>query len=63
MSEARQGHRYSWRGHDVIALSSGKSVQVALLLPGAHWIGIKFVAMARHLTPLPMRYFHGQVPS
>lgn len=63
MTEARQGHKYSYRGVNVIALSSGSSVRVAILSPNSPWLGVQFVAMARHLTPLPMKYFHGEVPA
>jgi hypothetical protein len=63
MTLARQGHRYSYRGGDVLALETGPAVRVAMLVPGAPWLGVQFVAMAQHLTPLPMRYFHNQVPS
>ena len=34
-ARATQGHRYRWRGRDVLALQSGtKRVQVALIMSG-----------------------------
>jgi hypothetical protein len=45
----------------VIALSSGKAVRVAVIEDG--WLGARYDVLAAWLTPLPMRYFHGQVPT
>lgn len=63
----QQGHRYGcWMG-DVLALesaNSGEIARVALIdksqpypLGRADWI------LADDLDPLPMRYFHDQVPA
>ena len=61
--QAQQGHRYLWCGVDeVLALESGPRVRVALLEPQNLWFGAQFVIDAADLTPLPMRYFHGEVP-
>lgn len=60
---AQQGHRYLWCGVDeVLALESGPRVTVALLEPQNPWFEARYVVDAVDLTPLPMRYFHGEVP-
>lgn len=59
-SHARQGHRYSEDGAQVIALSSGAFPWVARVL--ALWLGEPYQVDASKLSPLPMRYFHGEVP-
>lgn len=61
--EAKQGHRYSHNGHDVLALESGRVVRVAKIEPGSPWLGRRYEAYAEWLEPLPMKYFHGQVPA
>lgn len=60
--EAKQGHRYRHGGVDVIALENGKVVRVAKIEPGSPWLGRRYTAYAAWLEPLPMRYFHGEVP-
>jgi hypothetical protein len=61
---AQQGHLYRWRGVDVIALETGSLVDVREIDPDAPlWIGRKEEAIADALTPLPMKYFHGQIPA
>jgi len=61
---AQQGHRYRWLDlYDVLALESGRGwLRVALLAPGEPWLGTQQIADAADLTPLPMRYFHSEVP-
>lgn len=60
---AQQGHRYLWCGVDeVLALESGPRVRVALLEADDLWIGTRYTVDAADLTPLPMRYFHDEVP-
>lgn len=60
---AQQGHRYLWCGVDeVLALESGPRVRVAVLEQGALWLGRALLVDAVDLTPLPMRYFHGELP-
>lgn len=63
-AQARQGHRYRWCAlYDVLALETGRGwVRVAMLAPGEPWLGQQHVAAAADLMPLPMRYFHGEVP-
>lgn len=61
MSLARQGHLYEYGGARVLALTSGTSVRVAPIEDG--WLGQRYDVRAAWLTPLPMRYFHGQVPA
>lgn len=62
MIEARQGHRYRHGDLDVLALDSGETVTVAVIEPGEPWIGRHYTARAEWLEPLPMAYFHGEVP-
>lgn len=62
----RQGHRYEcWMG-DVLALESapaGEVVKVAVIDQSQPYpLGRMDYALADELEPLPMRYFHGQVP-
>ena len=60
---AQQGHRYLWCGVDeVLALESGSCVRVALIDPDQLWFEVRYNADASDLEPLPMRYFHGEVP-
>lgn len=59
---AQQGHRYRYRGQDVLALDSGPVVWVGELWPGELWFSRQWLADAVDLQPLPMRYFHGEVP-
>jgi hypothetical protein len=62
--QAQQGHRYLWCGVDeVLALESGQRVRVAVLDSGQPWLGAQYAVDAADLTPLPMRYFHGQTPA
>lgn len=59
---AQQGHAYTHRGVKVIALMSGTdTVRVATIVDG--WLGRKFRVPAKRLKPLPMAYFHHQVPT
>lgn len=62
--QAQQGHRYRWCNlYDVLALEAGRGwVRVALLTPGQPWLGPQHIDDAADMTPLPMRYFHGEVP-
>lgn len=60
---AQQGHRYRWRGVDVLALESGQDVRIAEIVPGQPWLGPRVAAYAFELEPLPMAYFHGQTPT
>ena len=46
----------------MIALDSGKAVRVAALIAEGWGLGSPYNVRAVWLTPLPMRYFHGQVP-
>lgn len=43
-----------------MALDSGAAVRVAQIEDG--WLGRAYEVRAAWLTPLPMAYFHGQVP-
>jgi hypothetical protein len=63
-ARATQGHRYRWRGRDVLALQSGtERVRVAPIVGGDGYpLGQPLTAPVRALRALPMVYFHGQVP-
>lgn len=64
----RQGHRYrldiTHLGPEVavLALNSGECATVAELVPGEPWLGRRWFVFYDELTPLPMAYFHGDVP-
>jgi len=63
----RQGHKYNcWLG-DVLALESapaGEIVRVAVIDHSQPYpLGRADLALAEELKPLPMRYFHDQVPA
>lgn len=63
MTEARQGHKYRLDGHDVLALSSGPRPRVAYIVADRVWpLGESLEVDAERLEPMPMKYFHGQVP-
>lgn len=61
-TEARQGHKYSFFGVEVLAMESGERVKVREVQTDALWLGASMVAHADHLKPMPMKYFHGEVP-
>lgn len=61
---AQQGHLYQHGGSRVIAMESGRSVRVRSLDDSAPLgIGPAYSVRAEWLTPLPMRYFRGEVPT
>jgi len=61
----KQGHKYLFQGVEVIALSSGSQViRVAELDHSQPYpLGPAKLASAHYLEPLPMAYFHGEVPA
>lgn len=59
----QQGHRYTLNNMSVIALGSGSEAQVMYFREDKPWLGLVVTAFASDLTPEPMRYFHGQLPS
>lgn len=61
-SEARQGHLYDHNGNDVIALSSGAIARVVYIDPTWEWCSPPFHVDATELVPLPMKYYHGEIP-
>lgn len=63
MTSAQQGHRYRFDSVDVIALESGPVVKVGVLSRGEPWFVAQEKVGAERLKPLPMAYFHGEVPS
>lgn len=60
---ARQGHRYTCNGKDVLALESGRLVKILYFDPDKPWLGEVGFAQADKLIPQPMKYFGGQIPS
>ena len=62
--QARQGHKYALDRRAVLALENGEFPRVAVINKSELWpLGRAFVVNASSLTPLPMRYFHDQVPA
>lgn len=65
-TRATQGHRYHWRGLNVLAMESGTSyVRVRLIenMPEGHlWLGSAYRAPVANLVAQPMGYFKGEVP-
>lgn len=59
--EARQGHAYDHFGLRVIALESGTHVLVLPHRDGRP--GLSYHVRASELEPLPMAYYHGEVPN
>jgi len=60
---ARQGHKYKYGEHEVIAMSTGVVVEVRPIDFGeAYPLGWPITVKASWLTPLPMKYFGGSVP-
>ncbi len=59
---ARQGHAYRYRNGNgkVIALTSGELPRVGFVKDGG--FARTCVVSARDLVPIPMAYFHGEVP-
>lgn len=60
----QQGHKYDFKGREVIACEPSK-------LAGAFWwvrpicgdwLGERIASPPDFLKPLPMKYFHGQIP-
>lgn len=60
MTDARQGHAYMHMGRRVISLESGEVVRVAEVR--SPWLGEPYRVRASWLKPMPMVYFHGEVP-
>ena len=61
--QIRQGHAYDWLGAKVISLESADgSMPVRVLVPVDIWNAYPDYADPADLAPLPMVYFHGQVP-
>ena len=62
---AKQGHKYLLEGVEVMAMESGRIVHVREIVSGDVWrqLGNRELVAASVLTPLPMVYFAGQVPS
>ena len=61
--EARQGHAYTWKGVRVIALEGGAFPRVVYVYSTVPWVSQPFNVQGAELVPMPMRYFHGQVPA
>jgi hypothetical protein len=62
--KAQQGHLYKFNGQDVLAMESGVVVKVRELDQTEPYpLGKSWTVKASWLTPLPMRYFHGECAS
>ena len=59
---AYQGHLYQHGEAKVIALETGKSVEVGQIVDGEPWFVSFFTVSAEWLKPLPMVYHGGEVP-
>lgn len=60
---AQQGHKYELDGVEVLALSSGPRPRIAAIVRDRLWPLNEAVEVdAADLQPLPMTYFHNQVP-
>ncbi|MFM9928194.1 hypothetical protein VLK31_34850 [Variovorax sp. H27-G14] len=46
----------------MIAMNSGEVASVSYICPEWEWCSPPFVVDAAELVPLPMRYFHNEVP-
>ena len=60
---AQQGHKYELDGVEVLALTSGPRPRIAAIVHDRLWPLDEAVEVdAADLVPLPMAYFHNQVP-
>lgn len=62
LKTARQGHRYTCNGKDVLALATGPVVRVLEFSLTDPWLSNIFTVSAEKLVPQPMKYFHGEIP-
>lgn len=63
MEFAQQGHLYEHQGDRVLAMEAGVfSIAVRPVNEDQHWLCDPRCAQVSELTPLPMKYFKGQVP-
>lgn len=66
-TQATQGHRYDWRGINVLAMESGTGyvrVRIIRQMPEGHtWLSSPYRAPASELVAQPMRYHGDQVPA
>jgi len=61
---AQQGHRYQYGHKEVFAMESGVAITVREIdETEAYPLGAPIVVKASWLTPLPMRYFQGEIPA
>ena len=62
-AHARQGHLYQHGTMRVLAMESGAVVQCREVTGDTPpWLGESYLANAAWLQPLPMKYFHGELP-
>ena len=60
---AQQGHIYLFHQAKVMAMKSGAvTVPVRRFVDDGSGLGKAIQVPVDHLKPLPMRYFHGEVP-
>lgn len=61
---AQQGHRYALGDREVLSMQSGHVIIVRPICPEEPYpLGEKITVKASWLKPMPMRYFHGEVPA
>lgn len=60
---AKQGYRYRHNGWQVMALEYGEEVRVGVMEEGQPWFMGYYTAKACELEPMPMGYFHGEIPT
>ena len=61
---AKQGHKYSYGSKPVLAMQTGHVVEVREIdMTQAYPLGQAITVKASWLSPLPMAYFHGEIPS
>ena len=63
IAHAQQGHRYAMLGDHVLAMQSGPVVTVRKIDQSEPYpLGAAVRVNASLLKPLPMVYFHGEIP-
>ena len=61
---AKQGHRYEMGDRHVLSMESGHVVEVRPIDHAEPYpLGAAILVKASWLKPLPMVYFHGEVPA
>ena len=61
--EITQGHKYAHKGVHVLAIHAGIGGSWFVRPIAGEWLGSGQYAQAEDLHPMPMKYFHGQIPA